>query len=146
MARLILCLILCYLPVAAMAATLFPKPGELQRDVDFWVRIYAKVDTHSGLLHDPWDLSVVYEQLSLPAGTSGAARQALIDQAKGRYQAALRQLAAGKRANLSREEQLALAAWPKGTSAARFRQAADEIRFQLGQSDRIHAGMVRSGQ
>lgn len=146
MARLILLLTLCCLPFATLAATLFPKPAELQRDIDFWVQIYAKVDTHSGLLHDPWNLGVVYEQIALPPAVSGAARQAFIDQAKSRYEAALYQLAAGKRSNLSHEEQVALAAWPKGTSAARFRQAAAEIRFQLGQADRFHAGLVRSGQ
>ena len=35
--------------------------------------------------------------------------------------------------------------WPKGTRRSRFEQAAEEVRFQLGQSDRFREGVVRSG-
>ena len=35
--------------------------------------------------------------------------------------------------------------WPKGTRRSRFEQAAEEVRFQLGQSDRFREGIVRSG-
>ena len=35
--------------------------------------------------------------------------------------------------------------WPKGTRASRFEQAAEEVRFQLGQADRFREGVVRSG-
>ena len=110
------------------------------------MRIYSQVDTNSGLLHDPWDLGVVYERLSLPANASNGERQRLIDQGKARYQAALRQLAAGKRDNLTDAERNALNAWPRGTPAARFHQAAADVRFQLGQADRFKAGLIRSGQ
>jgi len=145
MARLIVFVAVFLFPALATSAP-FPRPAELQTEVNFWVRIYSEVDTNSGLLHDPWNLGVVYERLALPAHASNAERQRLIDRGKARYQAALRQLAAGKRANLSAEERNALNAWPKGTSSERFRQAAGEVRFQLGQSDRFKAGLIRSGQ
>ena len=35
--------------------------------------------------------------------------------------------------------------WPQGTRRSRFEQAAEEVRFQLGQSDRFREGIVRSG-
>lgn len=146
MARFFYLLVAILFSASAQSSNDFPKPAELQRDVNFWIRIYSQVDTNSGLLHDPWDLSVVYGTVSLPAHGNHAERERLVNQAKARYQSALRQLAAGKRTALNAEEKAALNAWPKGTSSQRFRQAADEIRFQLGQSDRFKAGLVRSGQ
>src|SRR5690606_34052310 len=145
MARLILFVAVFLFPALATSAP-FPRPADLQTEVNFWVRIYSDVDTNSGLLHDPWNLGVVYERLALPAHASNAERQRLIDQGKARYGAALRQLAAGKRENLSAEERNALNAWPKGTSSERFRQAAGEVRFQLGRSDRFKPGLGSSGQ
>src|SRR5690606_4517225 len=112
MARLIVFVAVFLFPALATSAP-FPRPAELQTEVNFWVRIYSEVDTNSGLLHDPWNLGVVYERLALPAHASNAERQRLIDRGKARYQAALRQLAAGKRANLSAEERNALNAWPR---------------------------------
>ena len=35
--------------------------------------------------------------------------------------------------------------WPKGTRRSRFDDAAEGVRFQLGQSDRFREGVVRSG-
>ena len=29
-----------------------PRPPQLERDVQFWVRVYTQVDTNSGFLHD----------------------------------------------------------------------------------------------
>lgn len=146
MARLILFVVVLFCSAVALAGNPFPRPQELQHDVDFWVKIYTQVDTHSGLLHDPWNLAVVYDRVELPPHASREQRQKVIDEARKRYQAALRQLAAGKRDNLTAVERKALAAWPKGTSNQRLRQAAEEIRFQLGQSDRFREGLIRSGQ
>ncbi len=146
MTRLLLLVTVFCFSGLSLASNPFPRPAELQPDIDFWVSIYTQVDTNSGLLHDPWNLAVVYDRVSLPSHASREVRQGVIDQARNRYRAALLQLAAGKRSNLTAEEQRALNAWPKGTSNQRFRQASDEIRFQLGQSDRFREGLVRSGQ
>ncbi|HEX5787035.1 MAG TPA: hypothetical protein VFY03_02565, partial [Woeseiaceae bacterium] len=37
---------------AAPADDVFPSPPELEADVAFWVRIFAEVDSDSGLMHD----------------------------------------------------------------------------------------------
>ncbi len=54
-------------------------------------------------------------------------------------------LAGGVREGLNDEEQRILKLFPEGTSNAEFRAAAGRLRFQLGQSDRFRAGLVRSG-
>ena len=33
-----------------------PRPAELQRDVDFWIRVYSEITTQQGFLHDEADL------------------------------------------------------------------------------------------
>ena len=38
----------------------FPRPVELQPDVDFWVRVYTEVDTRSGYVHDAEDIDVFF--------------------------------------------------------------------------------------
>ena len=50
---------------ASPAQDLFPRPVELQPDIDFWVKVYTEVDTSSGFIHDANDVTVIYETLQL---------------------------------------------------------------------------------
>lgn len=122
----------------------FVRPAELERDIAFWRRVYTEVTTEGGLLHDPEDLSVVYEVLSFPSDISPKQRSKRIDDAKKKYARILDRLASGAE-DLSEEEQRVQALWPKGTRRSRFEQASEEVRFQLGQADRFREGLVRSG-
>ena len=40
--------------LATPAVSAIPRPAELQRDVNFWIRIYTEITTNEGLLHDEW--------------------------------------------------------------------------------------------
>ena len=55
-----------------------PRPPELERDVQFWIRVYTQIDTNSGFLHDQYNLGVVYDTLHFApdsaARTSASAR------------------------------------------------------------------------
>jgi membrane-bound lytic murein transglycosylase D len=131
---------------AASAHPQLPRPPTLEPNVRFWTRVYTEVDTRGGLLHDAWNLDVVYEVVSLPEGLTPRARERRVEQAKDRYRAILRKLGRGERANLSDEERRVLALWPEGTPDRTFQRAAGELRFQLGQADKFRAGLARSGQ
>ncbi|MDY6949178.1 MAG: LysM peptidoglycan-binding domain-containing protein, partial [Pseudomonadota bacterium] len=122
----------------------FVRPAELEPDIAFWRRVYTEVTTAGGLLHDPEDLSVVYEVLKFPSDIAPKLRTKRIDDAKKKYSRILDRLASGAD-DLSEEELRVQALWPKGTRRARFEQAAEEVRFQLGQADRFREGLVRSG-
>lgn len=122
----------------------FVRPAELEPDIAFWRRVYTEVTTEGGLLHDQDDLSVVYEVMKLPSDLSQRQRQKRIEEAKKKYAHILDRLAAGA-TDLSEEEQRVLDLWPKGTRRSRFDDAAEGVRFQLGQSDRFREGIVRSG-
>ena len=120
------------------------RPVELEPDIAFWRRVYTEVTTEGGLLHDQDDLGVVYEVMKLPSDLSQKQRQKRIEDAKKKYSRILDRLAAGA-TDLSEEEQRVLDLWPKGTRRSRFEEAAEGVRFQLGQSDRFREGIVRSG-
>ncbi len=129
----------------AVADSPMPRPPQLERDVQFWIRVYTQIDTNAGFLHDQYNLSVVYDTLHFEADSSPTARQRLVDAARNRYAAALRRIADAGDGELAAEDQRVKDLWgPEGTPA-RLRAAVDDIRFQLGQADRFRRGLVRSG-
>jgi len=121
-----------------------PYPAQLQRDVDFWVRVYTRIDTDSGYLHDQYNLSVVYDTLHFAPNSSPRARQRIVNQARDHYVAELERIAAGQEP-LSPEDERIKALWGTEATPARLREATDDIRFQLGQANRFKAGLIRSG-
>jgi membrane-bound lytic murein transglycosylase D len=204
---ILLCINFTLLGGPAQAAPAdFPEPPELQRDVGFWMRVYTEITTEQGFLHDEQNLGVVYGKIAIPSKLTGAAREAVIDDARDVYVSLLRALAgkwrtaealATLRATQARyglnpeSPQQALATlgydpdllessavsgrgaigeltapapgrlppdvelttserriyemFGDEVSAQRIAEAADHVRFQLGQSDRFRAGIERSG-
>ena len=135
----IISLLFTLLPSYSVArdTQLFPRPPELEPAVRFWTRVYTEVDTQSGLLHDARNLAVVY------ARTPRDRRQ--IENRRNQIQTDLRVLAGGKRSGLSEGQREILSLWPEAVSNEVLSEAADNVRFQLGQSDRFLGGLRRSG-
>ena len=138
--------------LSATSTGSLPRYAELQRDVDFWIRIYSGVPTSRGLLHDPVDLSIVYGEAEIPPGQPGSPeRRAAIEAARERWRSALRQAADAVEAGAgssSDDVRRALGVWSaQGATPtpAALREAAGRVRFQLGQADRFRAGLERSG-
>src|SRR5580658_5229231 len=121
------------------------RPPELEPDVQFWIRVYTQIDSNSGFLHAQYNLRVVYDTLHFPPGSSSAERERQVDAARDRFSAALRRIADAGPAPLSPEDQRIRDLWGDGATPARLREAVDDIRFQLGQSDRFREGLIRSG-
>ena len=131
----------------ANQSALFPLPDELKPDVRFWKRIYTEVTTSQGLIHDNKHLNVVYERLSFPPGTPRKSRQNTIKKRKKYYSKILLELASNPRRGFATgKHKKVKSLWPKGTSAKEFKEAAQRLRFQLGQADRFKEGIVRSGR
>jgi membrane-bound lytic murein transglycosylase D len=135
----------CTSPRAEAAEDPMPRPPQLERDVQFWIRVYTQVDTNSGFLHDQSNLGVVYETLHFTSDSPPSERQRLVDQARERYAAALRRIASSGDPALSAEDQRVRDLWGSEATPARLRAAVDDIRFQLGQSDRFRGGLIRAG-
>jgi membrane-bound lytic murein transglycosylase D len=138
---------LCLLGIArAFAAdNPMPRPPQLERDVQFWIRVYTQIDTNSGFLHDQYNLGVVYDTLHFPPDTPPAEREKLVEAARDRYGAALKRIADAGGAALDTDDQRIRDLWGAEGTPERLRAAVDDIRFQLGQSDRFRAGLIRSG-
>ncbi len=122
-----------------------PRPPQLERDVQFWIRVYTQIDTNAGLLHDQYNLGVVYDTLHFAPNTTPAERERQVDQARERYGAALHRIADAADAPLSDDDQRIRDLWGAESTPVRLRSATDDIRFQLGQADRFRAGLIRSG-
>lgn len=137
-------MLLCGSVPSAFADEAFIHPAELEPDIAFWRRIYTEVTTGGGVIHDATDLGVVYEVMKLPSDLSPKQRSKAIEDTKKKYSRILERLASAAE-QLGEEEQRVQALWPKGTRRSRFEQAAEEVRFQLGQADRFREGVVRSG-
>ncbi|HEY2678002.1 MAG TPA: transglycosylase SLT domain-containing protein [Steroidobacteraceae bacterium] len=130
--------------LSAESANPFVYPPELEPDVRFWIRVYTEVTTDQGLLHDDWNLGLVYEVLRFDPGDSPRQRERIVEQAKARVAALLRRFAAGATDNLTAHERRILRAFGEKATPAQFRDAVDGIRFQLGQADRFHEGLIRA--
>jgi membrane-bound lytic murein transglycosylase D len=134
-----------FLASPAAAEDAFPRPAGLEDNVRFWIRIYTEVESSGGLIHDSRDLSVVYETVQFPSGLSWKNRKRKTEKIKKQYAATLRLLAKGRRSGLSAEQARVLAKWPPGVTNETLREAAKNVRFQLGQADRFEAGLARAG-
>src|SRR5215472_8644828 len=121
-----------------------PRPAALEPDVQFWIRVYTQIDTNAGFLHDQYNLAIVYETLHFAADESQSAREHEVEAHRDRIVAALRRIAAAGDTPLSEEDQRVKDLWGSA-SPGRLREAVDDIRFQLGQSDRFRAGLIRAG-
>lgn len=130
---------------ASAANDAFPRPAELEHDIAFWRRVYTEVTTSGGLIHDPESLDVVYEVVQFPSDLSPRQRSKRVEELKKKYARLLDRLARVDESEFTAEEQRIYELWPKGTRRARFEQASEEVRFQLGQADRFREGLLRSG-
>ncbi len=132
---LMMCL-LCLVSVAALAEDL-PRPAALEPAIRFWTRVYTEVDTESGFLHDANDLAIVYQRVAYDRPE--------IERQRTQIQDALKVLGSGKRTGLTEFERRILALWPSDVANQTLSNAANNVRFQLGQSDRFVEGLIRSG-
>lgn len=133
----LLCL-MCFAGMAsAQGSDVLPRPPELEPAIRFWTRVYTEVDTESGFLHDANNLAIVYQRVEYDRPE--------LERQRTRIQDALKVLGAGKRTGLTSFEQDILDLWPASVSNETLATAANNVRFQLGQSDRFVEGLIRSG-
>src|SRR5580698_10771336 len=131
-------------PLRAETSEAFAYPTDLEPDVRFWIRVYTEVTTDQGLLHDDWYLGLVYEVLRFDPSDSPRQREHIVEEAKARYAALLRRFAAGDTDNLTPHERRILHDFGDKATPAQYREAIERIRFQLGQADRFHEGLIRA--
>jgi membrane-bound lytic murein transglycosylase D len=141
---LLLLMLLCLSPLAMAAQSLLPRPPELEPDVQFWIRVYTEITTNDGFIHDQHKLSVVYDTLHFEADSPPRERERKVDAERERIRGILQRLSHGAMP-ANDEERRVVELWGVDGTPARLQQAAEDVRFQLGQSDRFRAGLQRAG-
>lgn len=145
---LVVCLLLAALARPVVAAEPFPRYSCIEPNVAFWKMVYTQYPSTTGLIHDSWDLKIIYEMIPLEgddmaAGAAGC--QLRITAAKEKYRRILLDLAEG-RALADPDHKRVAALFGPGGNPELWRTAADNIRFQRCMQDRFRAGLVRSGR
>jgi membrane-bound lytic murein transglycosylase D len=125
--------------------SLFPRPVSLQPAISFWTRVYTEVHSQEGFIHDSRQLQKVYQILRFKRYHSPRDQDEIIEQQLQRYRTALLALAEGKREHLDEVEQKLLTVWGEDATPAMLVEAAANVRFQRGQSDRLRDGIVIAG-
>ena len=124
--RVCACLAIVF-AAASPAQDLFPRPVQLQPDIQFWVRVYTEVDTSSGFIHDANDVTVIYETLQL--ADDYHADKKSIKAALARYSKILRRLSLNPSVDLTAEEQRVQLLWGEDADSERLLKAAAAIFF-----------------
>lgn len=125
----------------------FPQYEVINPNVSFWIKIYSHYSTTQAVVHDSGRLDIVYEVIDLaPAGQPGARKinRRRMKQAGEKYARVLKRLAADPLAGDADCRRVA-ALFGKRTDARTFGRARHRVRCQIGQRDRFHAGLIRSG-
>jgi len=140
-------------PAVFAATEVLPNPDPfpvypcLQANVDFWKKVYTEYTLEHGIIHDSWNLSIIYEVVDLEdADRPGAfmINKKRIRRAEEKYKAILAKLARGNSPS-SPEEQRVVDLFGPTATRKDFEQARRNIRCQLGQMDRFQEGIIRSG-
>ena len=143
----IVCLLFAFsLPqLAAADSDLFPRPPQLEPEVQFWIKVYTEITTDAGFIHDQHNLSVIYETLHFDPDSTIRERERKVGAERDRLHDMLLRLGRGV-PPANDEERHVRALWGDDASPARLAGAADDLRFQLGQADRFRAGLIRASE
>jgi membrane-bound lytic murein transglycosylase D len=144
----LLILLLLWVPKLSLASqNPFPDYSCTSPNVEFWKAIYSKYPTSQGVIHDSYRLDIVYEVIDLQNNWDRKARQQnreKTEKVKTKYENILRKLAQGRKAE-SAEEKRVRSLFGKDAQPSEFREAASNIRLQIGQKDVFREGVIRSG-
>lgn len=132
---------------------LFPLPEVLKPNVEFWKNVYARYSEREVIIHDSWDLGVVYEVVHLDslfkgANVSSRIQWKKVEQIKRGYKSILLRLSRKGKIELDKlrgEEKRVAALFGPDVSSKELRIAAGRIRGQSGLRERFRLGVMRSG-
>ena len=140
-------LMLCTSSALSVATENFPLYPCLSANVKFWEDVYSRYSTRQGILHDTDDLGRVYAIIDLvdwEMPDSAKINGERIKVAKARINALLTDLGSGIPPRTAEEQRIA-GLFPKQRHTT-YHEARDNVRLQIGQSDRFKEGVIRSGR
>lgn len=135
--------------------TLFPVPRNLEKNVNFWIKVFSVYSSRQLILHDAQDLSIIYEILDFeqqPSDSTFISSSKIfekVNKSRANYGQILQKLSVTKPKELDRltsQEKLVYLMFRNDNSPNRFRLAAENIRIQNGLRDEFLLGIIRSGK
>lgn len=137
--------------------SVFKIPDGLQPAVSFWVDVYAKYNSHEGVLHDSENLGCVYETIDLRPilnnpllsdRKKAKAQESLLDQKKNEISARLKHIQNTPVTELGADDLKIVECLKEDPSPTKYSEAAktDRIRFQQGLRDRTSDAIFYSGR
>ncbi len=139
----------------AVDTTLFPVPKNLEKNVNFWIKVFSVYNSRQLILHDAQDLSIIYEVINFEKETTDSSylsyskMYAQANESRANYNRILQKLALTKPKEINRlanHEKLVYHLFGNDTTPNRFRLAAGNIRVQNGLRDEFLLGIIRSGK
>ncbi len=119
--------------------TIFPVPDILKNNVAFWKKIYTEISLNEGVIHDRDYPLVIYERLK------GDYNSPSVKARKDAIAASLRSIVSKHGTGLTKEEEALFKIYKEYGDTTVLNEAADRIRFQMGQKERFKEGLERSG-
>jgi membrane-bound lytic murein transglycosylase D len=120
--------------------SIFPIPDILKHNVAFWKKIYTEISLSEGVIHDRDYPMVIYERLK------GDYNSPSVKARKEAIAASLRSIVSKQGTGLTKEEEALYTIYKEYGDTTVFNEAADRIRFQMGQKERFKEGLERSGR
>jgi len=135
------------------SARLFPTPESLKPNVEFWKNIYAKYSERDVVIHDSYDLSIVYEVVNMDSlfrgiNVSDRLQWKKIERIKKGYKSILLKLSRKKKLrieSLKGKERYVASLFKGELTSKRLRKASKSVRGQNGLRERFRLGLQRSG-
>lgn len=117
----------------------FPVPEILKHNVEFWKKIYTEIPMNSGLLHDRDYPLIIYKKLTGDVGSQK------IKTEKENILQYLNNINTQPKSAWTENEKRIFELFVQYADTSALSDAADRLRFQLGQADRFREGLARSG-
>lgn len=126
----------------------------LEPAVNFWRNVYARYDLNKTILHDNWNLGIIYgvldfsnldDDVTLQGSQRRAIRATIEEEKKDELRQMLLRFQRGETPQTV-GEQIVYGLFEKVDESDKFLEAATRIRSQWGQKDRFMAGMIRAGR
>lgn len=136
------------------AVDIFPVGPEMQKRVDFWVKIYTQYSKEEMVLHDADHMEVIYDVANVHESfferMTRRGRKRYLESVSQEYRTILAKLATLKEpidtASLSDKELFVYNLWAHVQDADKFARAKDNIHAQAGLRSLYQSGLQRSGR
>ncbi|MEE4166484.1 MAG: transglycosylase SLT domain-containing protein, partial [Desulfocapsaceae bacterium] len=125
----------------------FPEYKVISDNVRFWEKVYSTHSVNTAIIHDQYDLSVVYATVDLlEDGFANASKhnREKIRQVKRHIESVLLELAASPSPR-TREQKRIAALFTNTRNGSVYKKASGNIRSQRGLKERFLEGVIRSG-